>query len=440
MDDIFHPEFTTDPYWWRAARPTVEGSVPVPDDTDIAIVGSGYTGLNAAMELSDRGYRVTVLEAREFGHGASTRNGGHVSSGLNLGKASSSAKPSPLINKLGIDRYNGLLDEATYSMEHLETIIERENIDCSYRRGGRFVAAYTPRHFKDLEAKLPILDRDGLAGCRLVPREHQRDEIGSDYYHGGMVIERSGKLHPALYHRGLLNACRRRGVTLCAEAPVTDIRPEGSGFRLTAGDAEVRAADVLLSTNGYSQRPSPWLRRRVIPIASCVIATEELDEEVTRRLIVNDRSINDTKRVLNYFRISPNGKRLLFGGRETFFTADPRESGRRLFARMVGVYPELAKVRITHAWTGMVAMTFDHMPHMGCENGIHYVAGCNGSGVAMMSYLGYRIAAKIAGEKAPSPFDGLPFPTRPAYNGKTWFLPLVGGYYKAMDRLDRARG
>ncbi len=440
MHDIFHPEFTTDPYWWQAAPPTVEGSVAVPGETDIAIIGSGYTGLNAAMVLSDRGYRVTVLEALEFGHGASTRNGGHASSGYSLGKASSGAKPSPLIKKLGNDRYTDLLDEAAYSMEHLETVIERENIDCHYRRGGRFVVAYTPRHFKDLEAKLPVLDRDGLAGCRMVPRERQRDEIGSDYFHGGMVIERSGKLHPALYHRGLLNACRRRGVTLCAEAPVTDIWRQGSDFRLKAGGAEIRATDVLLATNGYSQRPSPWLRRRIIPLASCMIATEELDEGLVRRLIVNDRSINDTKRVLNYFRASPDGKRLLFGGRETFFTDDPRESGQRLFARMVGIYPELSKVRITHAWNGLVAMTFDHLPHMGRENGVHYVVGCNGSGVCMMSYLGYRMGAKIAGDNTPSAFDGLPFPTRPTYNGKTWFLPLIGGFYRAMDNLDHLRG
>lgn len=380
MRDIFHPELTSDPYWWGAARPTTEGSTPIPADMEIAIVGSGYTGLNAALELADRGHRVTVLEAREFGFGASSRNGGHVSSGLNLGKAASSAKPSPLIKALGEERYNRLLGEAGQSMEHLESIIEREGIDCHYRRGGRFVAAHTPRHFKDLEAKLPVLDPEGLNGCRMVPRRQLGEEMGSDYYHGGMVIERSGKLHPALYHRGLLHACLRRGVTLCAEAPVGDIRPEGSGFRLRVGDRDVQAAAVLLTTNAYAERPSPWLRRRVIPVASCMIATEELDEEMIGRLIVHDRSINDTKRVLNYFRISPDGKRMLFGGRESFFTDDPRPSGRRLFDRMTGIYPELAKVRITHSWAGLCAMTFDHMPHMGCENGIHYVAGCNGSG------------------------------------------------------------
>ncbi len=438
MDNIFHPDLTTDPYWWLAARPTAAGSKSVPEETDVAIVGSGYTGLHAAITLADRGHRVTVLEAREFGYGASSRSGGHVSCGFSIGKSSADGRPSPILNKLGTERYNGLYEEASQSFSYLESVIEREKIDCHFVRGGRFVAAYTSRHFEGLKAKLPLLDHAGLNGCRMVSREQQRDEIGSDFFHGGMVIERSGKLHPALYHRGLLEACQRRGITLCANAPVSYVRSDGSGFRLKAGDAEVRAAEVLLSTNAYSERPSPWLRHRIIPLASCIIATEELDEALIARLIVNDRSVNDTKRVLSYFRVSPDGKRILFGGRESFFTDEPLESGRRLYARMASIYPELAKVKITHSWSGKVAMTFDHLPHIGLENGIHFAAGCNGSGVAMMSYLGHRIGAKIAGENTPSAFDGLPFPTRPTYNGNTWFMPLVGGYFKAMDRLDRA--
>jgi len=231
MDTVFHPEFSTDPYWWLAAKPSTKGSMPVPEKTEIAIVGSGYTGLNAAIRLADLGHQVTVFEAREFGFGASSRNGGHVSSGFNLGKISSSLKPSPMIGRLGLDRYNALQEEGSLSFDYIESLIERENIDCHYVRGGRFVVAYTPRHFEHLKAKLSLLDRDGLNGCRLVSRANQRQEIGSDFFHGGMVIDRSGKLHPALYHRGLLEACKRRGVVLCAKAPVNNIKPKGQGFQ-----------------------------------------------------------------------------------------------------------------------------------------------------------------------------------------------------------------
>ena len=289
MDTMFHPDCTNDPYWWIAARPSAEGSMPVPDQTDVAIVGSGYTGLNAAMELADRGHKVTVLEAREFGYGASSRSGGHVSSGLNLGKAASASKPSPLIEALGRERYNGLLEEAAQSMERVEMIVQRENIQCHYVRGGRFVGAHSKSHYRALAEKVEDLNRGGEGGYSLLPQERQHEEIGSDYFRGGMVVERAGKLHPALYHRGLLDACRRRGVTLCANTHVTGIRPNGSGFIVTAGGAELKANDVLLSTNAYSDRPNPWLRRRVIPLASCIIATEELEPDVIKRLIVHDR-------------------------------------------------------------------------------------------------------------------------------------------------------
>ena len=165
MNDIFHPNFSTDPYWWAAAKPTAKGSMPVPEDTDVAIVGSGYTGLHAAMTLADRGHRVSVFEAKEFGHGASSRSGGHVSGGYSLGKTSANGKPS-LLAWIGAERLSRLYDEAFESFAYIESVIERENIDCQFVKGGRFVAAFLPRHLDGLKAKMPLLDRDGMGGCR----------------------------------------------------------------------------------------------------------------------------------------------------------------------------------------------------------------------------------------------------------------------------------
>jgi glycine/D-amino acid oxidase-like deaminating enzyme len=205
----------------------------------------------------------------------------------------------------------------------------------------------------------------------------------------------------------------------------------------------VVAADaVLVATNGYSLdrrgTASPWLARRLVPLNSYIIATEELPEATIERLFPGRRMISESRRVLNYFRPSPDGRRVLWGGRASFRKATAEGSAPTLHRRMVECFPELREVRITHAWTGMVAFTFDGLPHIGVQDGVHYAAGCQGSGVAMATWLGHNIALKLAGAANERfALDGLPFPTRPTYTGNPWFLPIVGTYYRLRDSLDR---
>jgi glycine/D-amino acid oxidase-like deaminating enzyme len=430
-DDIFHPDFKAEPYWWEAAAPDPLGEEGPPERSDVVVVGGGFAGLNAALELARRGTAVTVLEAGRFGEGASTRNAGHVSSGSNLGKAPSAAQASPAVRLLGEARYRALLEEAAGSYDHLETLIEREAIDCHWRVKGRFVGALTPDHFRGLVAK-----SGGQPGVRVVEPAEQRAEIASGFYHGGIVVEKSAQLHPALYHRGLLEACRRQGVTLAANCPATAIAREAGGFTVETPRGPLRAGGVFLGTNGYSGRLQPWLRRRIIPLGSYIIATEPLGERA-RELIPTGRTVNDTKRVLSYFRLSPDGTRLLFGGRESFSPIDERGSARLLHRTLLRIFPQLAGVQVTHSWTGNVAFSFDFLPHLGTVDGLHYAVGCNGSGVAMMSYLGYRAALTMAGGNERSAFEGLEHPGRWFYRETPWFMPLVGRWYQFRDAWDR---
>lgn len=431
-EDIFHPDFKPRPYWWEFAAPDPMDEVAPPGRADVVVVGGGFTGLNAALELARRGTAVTVLEAGPFGQGASTRNAGHVSAGLNLGKAPSAAQRSPAERLLGDAKYRAVLDEAGSSFEHLEGLIEREEIDCDWRLTGRFVGALTSRHFRSLAEKSA-----DQPGTRIVPKTDQHSEIASDFYHGGVVVERSGQLNPARYHHGLLMACRREGVTLAANCPATGIRRQSGGFVVTTPKGEVRADGVFMGTNGYTGGLIPWLRRRVIPLGSYIIATEPLGEERARALIPTGRTINDTKRVLSYFRLSPDGTRLLFGGRESFRPIDEHGSARLLYRTMLRVFPQLRGVRVTHSWTGNVAFSFDFLPHMGTADGVHYAVGCNGSGVAMMSYLGYRSALTMVGGNERSAFETLDHPGRWFYRKAPWFMPIVGRYYQFRDAWDR---
>jgi glycine/D-amino acid oxidase-like deaminating enzyme len=431
--DIFHKDFTSTPYWWEAYTPTAGDLADVPRAARVAIVGGGYAGLSAALELAKHGIDAVVLEANELGFGASTRNGGAVSGGVNVGKSFT----GKIIDVDG-ERVQRILSDASDAFALIDRLIDEEKIACFWEKPGRFVGAWARKHYDAQSRRLTMLNSAAQSGAYMVPRERQREEIASDYYFGGMVVERSGKLHPALFYKGLLDACRQRGVVVCARAAVTGIGRESGAWRVETARGALSAGDVVIATNGYTGSLTPELRRRVVPIASHIIATEELPPDLARSLIPKARTLSDTRRVLCYYRMSPDNRRMVFGGRARFTQVDATVSAPILHRYMIDRFPQLRGVKITHAWTGNVAFTLDAVPHMGRLDDLHYCLGCNGSGIAMMTYLGWQTARKIARVANYScSFDREEFPDHPLYSGNPWFLPMVGGYYRLRDNLDR---
>jgi glycine/D-amino acid oxidase-like deaminating enzyme len=390
--------------------------------------------LSTALELARQGEASVVLEAHELGYGASTRNGGAVSGGVNIGKGFSGKGRA-----VDPTRNEALLTDAADAFGLIERLISEENIGCFWQKAGRFVGAWTPAHYAAQEKRVAVLNRAAQSGAHMVPRGCQREEIASDYYYGGMVVERAASLHPALYYKGLLDACARRGVPVCARAPVGGITKRNNIWHLRTGRGEIEADEVVIATNGYTGDLTPALKRRVVPIASHIIATEELPPDLAGSLIPRRRTLSDTRRVLCYYRMSPDGRRMIFGGRARFTAVTPEISAPILHAFMTARFPQLRGVKLTHAWTGNTAFTLDAVPHMGQQDGMHYLMGCNGSGVAMMTYLGWQTARKIARvANYACAYDAEVFPDHPMYNGNPWFLPAIGGWYRLRDRLDRA--
>jgi glycine/D-amino acid oxidase-like deaminating enzyme len=430
----FAAGFQAKPWWWEAAEPP-DRDTPLPETAEVAIVGGGYAGLSAALTLRRLGHQVVVLDAERIGWGASSRNGGMVSGGLKVAGGA-------LEKTHGQAEANRIVLACAASLPFIEETISRESIDCDYLRCGRFVGAWSPAHYEQMARKVDwIAEMTGLP-AEMIPKSRQHDYLGSDFYHGGMAAAATGSLHPGKYARGLAAAAERAGAVLVDQVRVQGITKQGSGFRI-ATDRGVLAADaVLVATNGYSLdrrgTASPWLARRLVPLNSYIIATEELPQATIDRLFPGRRMISESRRVLNYFRSSPDGKRVLWGGRASFRKVSAEASAPTLHQRMVDCFPELREVKITHAWTGFVAFTFDGLPHIGVQDGVHYAAGCQGSGVAMATWLGHNVALKLAGAANERfALDGLPFPTRPTYSGNPWFLPIVGSYYRLRDRLDR---
>lgn len=419
------------PYWWESAGPSPSAEGPLPERADVAVIGSGYTGLAAARRLARAGASVVVLEKETIGWGASSRNGGQVLTGLKLGA-------SALLARFGRERAREMFGASLRAIDFVEALVAEERIECGFRRSGHLDAAFKPAHF-DRFAR----ERDLFAGefgheLRLVPRAEQRGELGSDYYHGLLVDPRSACLHPARYVRGLAEASARAGAILREKSPASEVRREGAGFRLETPRGRLVVRDVLVATNGYADRASGAIRRRVVPVGSYIVATAPLAPELQDLLLPRRRVVFDSKHFLFYFRLSDDG-RLLFGGRAQFLPSTPastRSSAAILRRALVEVFPELRDTPLEYAWSGNVCFTLDLLPRAGRLDGIHYALGYGGHGVAMASYLGDLMAGTILGGAGkPNPFRGLPFPAIPLYGGRPWFLPLAGAYYKLRDWL-----
>ncbi|SEK71098.1 Glycine/D-amino acid oxidase [Roseovarius nanhaiticus] len=420
-------------YWLDGLTPPEIPGGDLPREVDVVIVGSGYTGLNAAIETARGGRSTLVLDAEVPGWGCSSRNGGQISTSI---------KPSlaKLAARHGRDRAEAIRAEGRAALDWIGERIEAEGIDCDFRRSGRFHAAHTPAAYEELARDADILRRTEGIEVEMIPRAEQRRELGSDAYHGAALFPRHGSLHPARYVHGLIRTALDAGARIMGETPVTGITSGPTGHEVQTPRGTVRARDVIVATNGYTTGVTPWQQRRVIPIGSYIIATEPLDGGVMDRLFPTDRIASDTCKVVYYYRPSPDRTRILFGGRVSAGETDTSISGPRLHHDMCRIFPELRQTRISHSWMGTVAYTFDELAHCGTHDGVHYAMGYCGSGVSMASYLGMRMGQKVLGLKeGQTAFDDLPFPTRPFYTGRPWFLPAAVAWYRWNDARQRDR-
>ncbi len=429
--DLFTSDFKTQPYWWDdAPRPEPE-SQDIPKSIDVIIVGSGYTGLNAAIQTARGGRSTLVLDKETIGWGCSSRNGGHVSNSL---------KPefAPLAKRIGAEAAKGVLQEGLNALQYIDDLVKQENLDIDWKRCGRFYGAHNPRQFKlmvEHKAQTDELDYLKLPYFIVDPKD-THTEIGTDFYHGGKVYPDVGSLHPGKYSLELLRLAKTSGAQVIGNCEVTDISKQNNGFLITTANGQVTARDVVIATNGYTGKLFPWLKRRVIPIGSYIIATEPLAPELMNELLPTRRVIVDSRTLVYYYRACPEDKRILYGGRVALSEGDPLKSAPILHKRMCEVFPQLNSTKISHTWMGFVAFTFDTMPHFGKHNGMYFCMGYCGSGVSLASYFGRKLGLQVIDDKeGETPLANVEFQSRPYYNGKPWFLAPSIAYYQLRDRL-----
>lgn len=422
-------------YWLTTAQLPADTNTitPFPEKVDVAVIGTGYTGLSAAYALAKQGVNVAVLEAESIGWGASSRNGGMALTGLKL-------PMQTVIKRYGRELARQLFQCSLDSVSLVEQIVREENINCGFARSGHLLVANKPGHYEALKGEVEFMAEEFNHEVRLVPPRELKDEIGSAVYHGGLVDEVSGGLNPAQYVAGLARAAERAGAGLHARARVDRIERREKRFHIQTERGSLSAESVLVATAGYTGNVTRKLQRKVIPIGSFIIATERLPERLARELSPRNRMIFDFKHYLNYFRLWDD--RLIFGGRAAFFPETENTIARSaeiLRREMVQVYPQLKDVKVEYAWGGTLDFAFDMMTHVGREEGIYYSLGYAGHGVAMGTYLGKTVAeAMLNGNIEKHPFAQFKFPGAPLglYNGFPWFLPFAGAWHKFLDWVE----
>lgn len=434
MRRLITEDFKPQPYWWDAALPQDTRDAELPRQIDFLIVGAGYCGLCCALELAEYDASVAVIDADNLGSGASTRSGGMVTGGQKF-------VVSGAIRGVTQEKTAQMLAAARDSLTVFGQRIEKYGLDAMYQRTGRIILAATSRHYQKLEKWAELLREQTNADTSLLQGDGLRAEVPGSRYAGGLLIPEYGGVHPAKYHQALRRAAAAKGVTLHSHAAATSIKPEGGGFRVDTRRGTIRARQVFVATNAYADGLLPFLRRRVIPVSSYIIATEPLSREAMDHYFPKRRMLSDTRKDLAYFRPSPDGTRILYGARPNLCDTDERTAAGQLHDQMCRIWPEAADLRVSHCWTGNVGMTVDRLPHTGTIDGIHYATACNGSGVAMMSYLGTQSARKMLGMNDHCiAFENLKFVAAPMYNGYPWFVPVAASWYRAKDALDELLG
>jgi glycine/D-amino acid oxidase-like deaminating enzyme len=418
------------PFWWEEAPVKPLPRQPLPKKLDVAIVGAGYAGLSAGLMLARGGRSVAAFDAMKPGEGASSRNGGITSGSIRLDYAT-------IARRFGEEKAMAIEAEGKIAREFLYDFIKTEGIDCDFRLVGAFKGALGYNQYETVARGAEALAKRLGIESYAVPHAEQRNYIGTDFYRGGTVRMDIGGLHPAKFHAELLRVALASGVTVHSQTPVTAIERDCAGFRVVTSAGTVEARQVLVCTNGYTDGAAPFLRRRLVPVRSRIIVTEELAPEVMARLMPKLMMIGENRQLGFYYRPSPDGRRILLGGRDSSRVGDPAAPTLRLRNGLVELFPELQDVRLSHSWFGNVAMHRDMLPRIFEQDGVVYATGFCGSGVVWAPWIGTRAALKLMGdrERARTAFDFRPPAFIPLYRGNPWFMPAVIQGYRLQDLI-----
>jgi glycine/D-amino acid oxidase-like deaminating enzyme len=358
--------------------------------SDVVVIGAGFCGLSSALHLAEQGINVTIVEAHEPGWGASGRNGGQVIPGLKI-------QPDEMVKHYGSERGEQIAATAGAAPSIVLKLINKYKIDCDLKKTVWIQLDKGPFGKRTTDTHVEQWGRRGVAVSALTKYDIE-ERVGTSAYAGGLIDDRGGNLHPLKYARGLAKACLSLGVKIYCDAPAISVERIGDRWLVKTTQGSVSAETAIVCTNGYTGSMLPGLSDTIVPVLTGVIATHPLCHNLKRKILPERQGAADTRRLLSWFGID-SADRLLFGSR---INSQKELIDEKNFVfglrRMREIFPEVDSTNLSHLWTGRVALTLDHVPHIHrLGDGLYSGLGFNGRGVAMATMFGKVLAGHCSG-------------------------------------------
>ncbi len=408
----------------KRVRPSLEGE----ETADICIIGAGFTGLSAALEMAERGFSVIVLEGERIGFGASGRNGGQIVNGY-------SRDLETIAGRYGREKAVQLGEMSLEGGEIIRQRVRKYGIDCDLVDGG-FFAAFTSKQIKEMETNKSNWEKHGHSGLEMVSKAEVGKYVKSDRYAGGMIDRFGGHIHPLNYVLGEASAIESLNGRIFENSRVVSVE-KGAQVTVRTDRGSVKAKYLLVCGNAYLGGLLPEIGERMMPVSSQVMATEPLDQGLIEDLLPANYCVEDANYILDYYRRTSDN-RLLYGGGIGYGGSDPADLTGVIRPNMLKTFPQLKNTRIDFAWSGNFALTLTRVPHIGrLSENIYFSHGDSGHGVTTTQLLGKILGEAVAGHAGRfdvwSSLPNYPFP-----GGKTFRVPLTvlgAWWYGLRDRL-----
>ena len=420
------------PYWWEDYKPYHFQNCSINNQTyDLVIIGAGYTGICAAQESVSKNLKTLLIDQNALGEGASTRSAGMVSGGLNLGKK------VDLFKEYGDQMAVDFIKESIDSYRFLEDRVNGYHTEVKFQKTGRLVLAHSKKKLEALRKKTDLLNK--LTNLKLDFLKNIDHEISNDYYKGGMLVHDAASIHPSLFYKFLLDKALNCKLDIFSPCKLLSHKKKENYYIVNTTEGVVKTEYLLFATNGYSEKEIGKENYNIIGVPSYIAVTNEIGTEAINKVMPKLRMYSDTKNDLFYFRPTPDHKRLLFGSFPIW--AYQKESSRLVesffYKNISRILPSLGNFIIDYIWGGKVGVTFNTLPQVENENNRLYVFGCNGSGVALMPYLGHKSISLIT-KKNNSLLTITKIRNKKNYLKKviSFLLPLLGFYYRKKEAIE----